>query len=111
MNDAIKSLVSEQAEDEGLWFCAGTCAEAYVQQALRKLHSAIECAEIWQTIDTAPQQEPILVTSEFFPGFFDVAAYVPSVGWRQAKPLAGDPLRHEPTHWAKLRPVQNRKAS
>jgi hypothetical protein len=39
---AIKALVDEQARDEGLWFQAETCAEAYVQQALRKLHVAIE---------------------------------------------------------------------
>jgi hypothetical protein len=39
---AARSLVEEQAKDEGLWFRAETCAEAYVQQALRKLHAAIE---------------------------------------------------------------------
>jgi hypothetical protein len=39
---AIKALVDEQAEDDGLWFIAETCAEAYVQQALRRLHEAIE---------------------------------------------------------------------
>jgi hypothetical protein len=39
---AIKSLVDEQADDDGLWFHADTAAEAYVQQALRRLHSVIE---------------------------------------------------------------------
>lgn len=39
---AIKELVNKQAEDEGLWFHAQTCAEAYVQQELRKLHAVIE---------------------------------------------------------------------
>lgn len=39
---AIKAIVDEQAEDAGLWFHAETCAEAYVQQALRRLHAVIE---------------------------------------------------------------------
>lgn len=38
----IKALVDEQAADDGLWFVAETCAEAYLQQALRRLHAAIE---------------------------------------------------------------------
>jgi hypothetical protein len=38
----IKAIVDEQANDEGLWFVAETCAEAYVQAALRRLHAAIE---------------------------------------------------------------------
>ena len=36
------SLVNIQAEDEGLWFKAKTAAEAYLQQALRELHGAVE---------------------------------------------------------------------
>ena len=39
---AIKRIVDEQIEDDGLWFVAETCAEAYLQQALRKLHAVIE---------------------------------------------------------------------
>ena len=39
---SIRALVEEQAKDEGLWFHAETCAEAYVQQALRDLHAVIE---------------------------------------------------------------------
>lgn len=39
---AIKKLVAEQAEDDGLWFRAETAAEAYLQQELRKLHETIE---------------------------------------------------------------------
>lgn len=38
----IKALVDEQAEDEGLWFQAQTVPEAYLQQALRRLHGLIE---------------------------------------------------------------------
>jgi hypothetical protein len=38
----IRRLVDEQAEDDGLWFCARTCPEAYLQQALRRLHALIE---------------------------------------------------------------------
>ena len=40
--EKIKSLVDEQANDEGLWFAAETAAEAYLQSALRRLHEAIE---------------------------------------------------------------------
>ena len=36
------ALVHKQAEDEGLWFIAQTAPEAYLQQELRRLHSAIE---------------------------------------------------------------------
>lgn len=35
-------LVAQQAEDEGLWFVAQYASEAYLQQALRELHSVIE---------------------------------------------------------------------
>lgn len=54
MEDKIKKLrqiVNEQAEDEGLWFIPKYITEDYLQQALRKLHEAIEdkiseeCAE------------------------------------------------------------------
>ena len=38
----LKKRVNEQAEDEGLWFVAGTCPEDYLQQELRKLHEDIE---------------------------------------------------------------------
>lgn len=38
----ISAIVDEQANDPGLWFQAETAAEAYVQQALRRLHAAIE---------------------------------------------------------------------
>jgi len=37
-----KRLVDAQAEDEGLWCRAETAMEAYVQQALRELHAAVE---------------------------------------------------------------------
>ena len=35
-------VVNKQAEDEGLWFVAETAAEAYLQEALRKLHHDVE---------------------------------------------------------------------
>jgi len=38
----LRKLVDEQAEDEGLWFIGQTAPEAYLQQALRRLHAAIE---------------------------------------------------------------------
>jgi hypothetical protein len=49
--EEAQQLVAEQAKDEGLWFKAQTAPEAYLQQALRKLHEVIEgksqteCAE------------------------------------------------------------------
>ena len=39
---AAKALVEEQAEDWGLWFIARTAPEAYLQEALRRLHKVIE---------------------------------------------------------------------
>lgn len=42
----LRKMVNEQAEDDGLWFCARTAPEAYLQQELRKLHAAIEEIEI-----------------------------------------------------------------
>lgn len=44
MYDAMRALVDEQAEDEGLWFIAQTAPEAYLQQELRRLHAAVEAA-------------------------------------------------------------------
>lgn len=38
----IKALVEKQAADDGCWFQAQTCAEAYLQDQLRQLHAAIE---------------------------------------------------------------------
>ena len=40
-----RTLVAEQAEDEGLWFIAETAPEAYLQQELRRLHKIIESDE------------------------------------------------------------------
>ena len=37
-----RGLVLEQAEDEALWFEAEYASEAYLQQALRDLHHALE---------------------------------------------------------------------
>ena len=43
MNEAaVRALVAEQANDDGLWFIAETAAEAYLQQELRRLHAVIE---------------------------------------------------------------------
>lgn len=39
---AIRTLVDQQAEDEGLWFQAQTAPEAYLQQELRRLHALVE---------------------------------------------------------------------
>jgi hypothetical protein len=42
---AARTLINEQAEDEGLWFQAQSAPEAYLQQELRRLHDAVEA--IW----------------------------------------------------------------
>ncbi len=39
---ALRLLVDTQAKDEGLWFEAPDAPTAYIQQALRRLHHAIE---------------------------------------------------------------------
>lgn len=55
--DTIKSVVNEQAEDEGLWFDHVYITEDILQRALRRLHAAIESREIqepWLPIETAP---------------------------------------------------------
>lgn len=38
----LREISAAMAEDDGLWFRAGTAAEAYVQQELRKLCAMIE---------------------------------------------------------------------
>lgn len=40
--EGLRNLTAKQAEDDGLWFDAGTAPEAYLQQELRRLHAAIE---------------------------------------------------------------------
>jgi hypothetical protein len=39
---AIKAVVDDQANDDGLWFIPVTITEDYLQRALRRLHAAIE---------------------------------------------------------------------
>lgn len=56
-----------------------------------------------------PPSEPVLVTSEHFPGWFEIGAEVLGE-WRRGA-IAGDRMRHEPTHWARLDPVQKRRMS
>ncbi len=41
----VMEIVNTQAEDEGLWFIAQFASEAYLQQELRRLHSAVELLE------------------------------------------------------------------
>ena len=38
----IKTIVNEQANDDGLWFNAKYASEAYLQHELRRLHKVIE---------------------------------------------------------------------
>jgi len=61
----------------------------------------------WRPIETAPDQEPVLVTSEFFPGWFDIGAA--ALGeWRTGL-IAGDLMRHAPTHYVRLEPLPKRR--
>ncbi len=41
---AIRDVVDAQVEDGGVWFTAQTAAEAYLQQELRTLHTAVAVA-------------------------------------------------------------------
>ena len=52
------TLVDRQAEDEGLWFMTKTTSEAYLQQALRRLHQAIEQARAVLESSAVPVVEP-----------------------------------------------------
>lgn len=55
----------------------------------------------WQPLDEPPpNQEPVLVTSEHFPGWYDIGAAVLGE-WRRGL-IAGDLMQHYPTHWARL---------
>jgi len=40
--EAVRAAANAQAEDDGLWFMAQTAPEAYLQRALRFLHSIVE---------------------------------------------------------------------
>ena len=42
MRPSALMLVEQQAEDEALWFLHPTAPEAYLQEALRRLHAAVE---------------------------------------------------------------------
>lgn len=58
--NAATTLAAKQAEDEGLWFEAQTCPEAYLQQELRKLAAAIETpnAELRGDGPASPARRP-----------------------------------------------------
>jgi hypothetical protein len=40
--EKCREVVSNQAENEGLWFNPQTAPEAYLQQELRRLHAVVE---------------------------------------------------------------------
>jgi hypothetical protein len=58
----------------------------------------------WQPIETAPHGEPVLVTSNFWPGWFEIGGLVLGE-WRRGV-IAGDVMPLTPTHWARLNPVE-----
>lgn len=47
----LQATVTQQAEDVSLWFEATTAPEAYLQQSLRLLHTAVEDLSKSETID------------------------------------------------------------
>jgi hypothetical protein len=53
----VIDVVEEQANDEGLWFEAKTAPEAYLQNALRRLHATIEGME-WPPAPTFTSSSP-----------------------------------------------------
>lgn len=63
----------------------------------------------WQPIETVPHGEPILVTSAFWPGWFDIGGQCLGE-WRRGM-MGGDKMPHEPTHWARLTSVEKRHTS
>lgn len=58
----VRAVVEKQADDEGCWFSARTCAEAYLQERLRELHAAIEGTDRYgrKTALTAGEQTTAL---------------------------------------------------
>lgn len=46
----VQAVVAEQAEDEALWVRAQTAVEAYLQQALRRLHAVCENDTMMQAV-------------------------------------------------------------
>lgn len=63
----------------------------------------------WKPIKDAPQQEPLVVTSEHFPGWF-------AIGWRSVLgewhvENGCDRLPHHPTHFERLNAVEKRSMS
>jgi hypothetical protein len=44
--EAARRKVAEQAENDGLWFIAESCAEGYLQQELRALAAVIETPNV-----------------------------------------------------------------
>lgn len=63
----------------------------------------------WKPIGERPPQEPVLVTSEHFPGWFEIGSRVLGE-WRRGL-IAGDLMQHHPTHWARLDAVEKRRMS
>ncbi len=51
--DDPRAIVDRQAKDEALWLLDPTAAEAYLQQALRELHAAVEADPTQAVVDAA----------------------------------------------------------
>ena len=51
-------VVAKQAADEGLWFHAETAPEAYLQEALRKLHLAVSKDRLVSNSGTQRRKNP-----------------------------------------------------
>lgn len=72
--NSVARTVSEQAEDDGLWFVAKTAPEAYLQAALRRLHSIIEAP-------AAIREQPLVTEAER-----TVASIAAMLGWENVPP-------------------------
>ncbi len=56
LREALAELVCRQAEDDGLWFNAKYSSEAYLQNALRAVHAAVESLVFYPDPAPAPPQ-------------------------------------------------------
>jgi hypothetical protein len=69
---SLRKLLDDQSADAGLWFDAETCPEAYLQNALRRLHRAIEC-----TPPLVPPAEAFHLVDQTGPGVLCGAEVTP----------------------------------
>ena len=80
-------IVNEQAKDESLWFVAEHAPEAYLQQALRVLHDAVETFGS----ETARQRDQLLEAIDVtVRSLYTFAASLPDADYRSLKKIYQD---------------------